>query len=67
MKGRYRRAAGHAAPPPTIGLMKLYNFPFGPYPQRLTIYVPEKGLTDIELIHVLLHIAEQTRHPGERA
>ncbi|MDI4235066.1 hypothetical protein AAFX91_05735 [Bradyrhizobium sp. 31Argb] len=47
--------------------MKLYNFPFGPYPQRLTIYVPEKGLTDIELIHVLLHIAEQTRHPGERA
>ncbi|RZN34698.1 glutathione S-transferase family protein [Bradyrhizobium sp. Leo121] len=32
--------------------MKLYNFAFGPYPQRLTIYVAEKGLTDIELIRL---------------
>ena len=30
--------------------MKLYNFPFGPYPQRANIYVAEKGLIDIEVI-----------------
>lgn len=32
--------------------MKLYNFPFGPYPERVTIYVAEKGLTDVELIRL---------------
>ena len=28
--------------------MKLYNFDFGPYPQRVNIYLAEKGLTDVE-------------------
>ncbi|GAB1581177.1 glutathione S-transferase family protein [Phyllobacterium phragmitis] len=32
--------------------MKLYNFPWGPYPRRLTLYLAEKGITDIELIEV---------------
>lgn len=30
--------------------MKLYNFPYGPYPQRVTIYIAEKGLGGIELV-----------------
>lgn len=29
--------------------MRLYNFGFGPYPQRVTIYLAEKGLTGVEL------------------
>lgn len=33
-------------------MMRLYNFAFGPYPQRLTIYLTEKGLTDVELIRL---------------
>lgn len=32
--------------------MKLYNFPYGPYPQRVTIYIAEKGLTGIELVNL---------------
>ncbi|WP_158259790.1 glutathione S-transferase family protein [Phyllobacterium phragmitis] len=32
--------------------MKLYNFPWGPYPRRLTLYLTEKGIADIELIEV---------------
>lgn len=32
--------------------MKLYNFPFGPYPQRVAIYLSEKGLANIEVIHL---------------
>lgn len=32
--------------------MKLYNFAFGPYPQRVTIYLAEKGLTEVELIRL---------------
>ncbi len=33
-------------------MMRLYNFAFGPYPQRLTIYLAEKGLADVELIRL---------------
>lgn len=32
--------------------MKLYNFPWGPYPRRVTLYLAEKGITDIELVEV---------------
>jgi glutathione S-transferase len=32
--------------------MKLYNFAWGPYPRRLTLYLAEKGITDIELVEV---------------
>jgi glutathione S-transferase len=32
--------------------MKLYNFAFGPYPQRVTIYLAEKGLPDVDLIRL---------------
>lgn len=31
-------------------IMKLYNFAFGPYPQRVTIYLKEKGVTNVELV-----------------
>jgi len=30
--------------------MKLYNFRFGPYPQRVSVYLAEKGISDFELI-----------------
>lgn len=30
--------------------MKLYDFPWGPYPLRITLYLAEKGLTDIEIV-----------------
>ncbi len=30
--------------------MKLYNFGFGPYPQRLNIYLAEKGLSDVQRV-----------------
>ncbi len=30
--------------------MRLYNFAFGPYPQRVTIYLAEKGITDVDLV-----------------
>lgn len=30
----------------------LYNFAWGPYPRRVTIYLAEKGIKDIELIEV---------------
>jgi glutathione S-transferase len=30
--------------------MKVYNFPFGPYPQRVRIYLAEKGVTGVELV-----------------
>lgn len=32
--------------------MKLYNFPWGPYPRRISYYIAEKGIIDIELIEV---------------
>jgi glutathione S-transferase len=32
--------------------MKLYNFPWGPYPRRLTHYLGEKNISDIELVPV---------------
>lgn len=32
--------------------MKLYNFPWGPYPRRLTIYLAEKGISEIDLVEV---------------
>ncbi|KXF78462.1 hypothetical protein ATN84_01300 [Paramesorhizobium deserti] len=32
--------------------MKLYNFPWGPYPRRVALYLAEKGITDIEQIEV---------------
>lgn len=35
--------------PPGCG-MKLYDFPWGPYPLRITIYLAEKGLTGIDVI-----------------
>lgn len=36
----------------TDAVMKLYNFPWGPYPRRLTIYLAEKGISDLDLIEV---------------
>lgn len=30
--------------------MKLYDLPWGPYPMRVTIYLREKGLDDVEII-----------------
>ena len=30
--------------------MKLYDLPWGPYCRRVTIYLAEKGITDIELV-----------------
>ena len=30
--------------------MKLYNFNFGPFPQRLNIYLAEKNLPDVKRI-----------------
>ena len=32
--------------------MKLYDFSWGPYPQRVTIYLKEKGISDIEIINI---------------
>ncbi|MGO4138453.1 glutathione S-transferase family protein [Rhizobium brockwellii] len=32
--------------------MKLINFPWGPYPRRLTLYLAEKGLTELDLLEV---------------
>lgn len=32
--------------------MKLYNFGWGPYPRRITIYLAEKGITDLERVEV---------------
>lgn len=32
--------------------MKLYNFSWGPYPRRVTIYLAEKNIADLELIEV---------------
>lgn len=32
--------------------MKLYNFGWGPYPRRLTIYLSEKGITDLDRVDV---------------
>lgn len=32
--------------------MKLYNFSWGPYPRRLTIYLAEKKITDLPLLEV---------------
>jgi glutathione S-transferase len=31
---------------------KLYNFPWGPYPRRLTLYLAEKDIADIELVEI---------------
>ena len=46
-------------------MMKLYNFAFGPYPQRLTIYLAEKGLTDdVELIRLQPPHGETDWLPG---
>lgn len=36
----------------TDAVMKLYNFPWGPYPRRLTLYLAEKGIGDIDLVEV---------------
>lgn len=33
-------------------MLKLYNFGWGPYPRRVTIYLAEKGISDIELVEV---------------
>lgn len=32
--------------------MKLYDFPWGPYPLRITIYLAQKGITDVELVKI---------------
>jgi glutathione S-transferase len=34
--------------------MKLYDLPWGPYPLRITIYLAEKGITDVEIIKMEL-------------
>jgi glutathione S-transferase len=30
--------------------MKLYDFPWGPYPLRITIYLAEKGLSNVDVV-----------------
>lgn len=30
--------------------MKIFNFAFGPYPQRVSIYLAEKGLKDVDVV-----------------
>ena len=30
--------------------MKFYDFPWAPYPLRITIYLREKGLNNVEII-----------------
>lgn len=32
--------------------MKLYNFGWGPYPRRITIYLAEKGIPDLDAVEV---------------
>lgn len=32
--------------------MKLYELPWGPYPRRVTIYLTEKGILNVERIAV---------------
>lgn len=32
--------------------MNLYNFSWGPYPRRITIYLAEKNITDLKVIEV---------------
>lgn len=32
--------------------MRLYNFPWGPYPRRVELYIAEKGIKDLELVEV---------------
>jgi glutathione S-transferase len=32
--------------------VKLYNFPWGPYPRRVEIYIAEKGIQGLELVEV---------------
>lgn len=32
--------------------MKLYNFPWGPYPRRVEIYIAEKGIRGIDVVEV---------------
>ena len=40
--------------------MKLYNFPWGPYPRRITIYLAEKGITDLDLVEIEFpHVPER--------
>ena len=33
-------------------MLKLYNFGWGRYPRRVTIYLAEKGISDIEVVEV---------------
>ncbi len=49
-----RTRASRARPEPeaTAGRMRLYNFPWGPYPQRVSVYLAEKGVTDLDLVEV---------------
>jgi glutathione S-transferase len=35
-----------------LDVLKLYNCAFGPYPQRVTIYLAEKGLSEVELVRL---------------
>ncbi len=44
--------------------MKLYNFAWGPYPRRLTHYLAEKGITDLQLIEVEFPHRHELWPPG---
>ena len=44
--------------------MKLYNFAWGPYPRRLTHYLAEKGITDVQLIEVEFPHRHELWPPG---
>jgi glutathione S-transferase len=44
--------------------LKLYNFPWGPYPRRVTHYLAEKRVADIELIEVEFPHQPQRWPPG---
>ena len=47
--------------------MRLYNFPFGPYPRRVTIYLAEKGITEFDLVELDAPVGETSWPPASIA
>jgi glutathione S-transferase len=41
--------------------MKLYSAPYAPNPRRVTMFIAEKGLTDIEIVNVALQDGEHRK------
>lgn len=47
--------------------MKLHNFPWGLYPRRVTLYLAEKGIVDVERIDIEPDTAAEWPPPSLRA